>query len=418
VEQIRISPAPKAGGRAGKQLRFLSVSRGQSVVTDIDQCTLAVNRRSRGLPAMQRIWFHPRGFSLGYTKPRGSLGPAELFFLDPEARVSTRRNLAAGVIDASAGDDQWFLACRDGRVYAFTLEGRAQWNELIPYPPRDNSSNALLGLPLFHPRLHLASDGPILAVGAEQDLHRYDESGERLWTEFLPRAETTTRQIRSTDLPTRDDRLSKLGLAQTAGQERVQTGYLRLSLDTILNGGWLKQVQISDLDGEVSTDATLPVVGVQVGFPFKPGITVLRASGHEIALGTQDGLVHLFDRQGTVRTTFHVGDGPVSALLVNGEGLKAAHCAGRLTLFNAEGVTGATELPEYFVDLADCGIGVLAWKFNSIWLIEPSGRIGLAAQASCPIRGMWGHATGFYVLAGGELASFLGPTNANGGRSG
>jgi hypothetical protein len=59
-------------------------------------------------------------------------------------------------------------------------------NELIPYPPRDNSSNALLGLPIFHPRLHLASDGPILADGAEQDLHRYDGSGERLWTELLP----------------------------------------------------------------------------------------------------------------------------------------------------------------------------------------------------------------------------------------
>jgi hypothetical protein len=103
VEQIRISPSPKAGGRAGKQLRFLSASSGQSVITDIDHCTLAVNRRCRRLPAMQRIWFHPRGFSLGYTKPRGSPGPAELFFLDPEAQVCAQRSLAASVIDASAG---------------------------------------------------------------------------------------------------------------------------------------------------------------------------------------------------------------------------------------------------------------------------------------------------------------------------
>jgi hypothetical protein len=354
---------------------------------------------------MQRIWFHPRGFSLGYTKPRGSPGPAELFFLDSEAQVCVQRSLTAGVIDATAGDDQWFLACRDGRVYAFTPDGRAQWNELIPYPPRDNSSNAQLGLPLFHPRLHLTADGPILAVGAEQDLHRYGESGERLWTEFLPRAETITTQIRSTDLPTRDDRLSKLGLAQTAGQERIQTGYLRLSLDRLLNGGWLKQVQISDREEAEEADVTLPVVGVQVGFPFKPGINVLRASGYEIALGTQNGLVHIFDREGAVRMTFHVGDGPVSELLVNAEGLKAAHCAGRLTLFDEAGVTGTTELPEYFVELAECGIGVLAWKFNSVWLIEPSGRVQLAAQTSCPIRGVWGHATGFHVLAGGELAS-------------
>jgi hypothetical protein len=406
IEQIRISPSPKASGRAGKQLRFLSASRGQSVITDIDHCTLAVNRRCRGLPAMQRIWCHPRGFSLGYTKPRGSPGPAELFFLDSEARVCSQRNLAAGVIDASAGEDQWFLACRDGRVYAFTLEGRAQWNELIPYPPRDNSSNALLGLPVFHPRLHLASDGPILAVGAEQDLHRYDESGERLWTELLPRAETKTSQIRSTDLPTRDDRLSKLGLAHTVGQERIQTGYLRLSLDTTLNGDWLKQVQISDGEGAEEADATSPVVGVQVGFPFKPGISVLRASGYDIVVGVQNGLVHVFSREGSLRKTFHAGDGPVSELLVTAEGLKATHCAGRLTLFEEGGVTGATELPEYFVDLAECEFGVLAWKFNSVWLVEASGRVQLAAQTSGPIRAVWGHDTGFHVLAGGELASF------------
>jgi hypothetical protein len=157
----------------------------------------------------------------------------------------------------------------------------------------------------------------------------------------------------------------------------------------------------------------LRVVGVQVGFPFKPGITVLRASGYEIALGTQNGLVHIFDREGGVRKTFHVGDGPVSELPVNGEGLKAAHCAGRLTLFDAEGVTAATQLPEYFVDLAECGIGVLAWKFNSVWPVEPSGSVQLAAQTSCPIRGVWGHATGFHVLAGGELPSFRGPINAS-----
>jgi hypothetical protein len=144
----------------------------------------------------------------------------------------------------------------------------------------------------------------------------------------------------------------------------------------------------------------------RVGFAFNPGITVLRVSGHEIALGTQNGLAHIFDREGVVRRSFHVGDGPVSELLVDSGGLKAAHCAGRLTLFDSEGVTGATELPEYFVALAECEFGVLAWKFNSVWLTEPSGRVQLAAQTSCPIRGVWGHAAGFRVLAGGELASF------------
>jgi hypothetical protein len=36
---------------------------------------------------------------------------------------------------------------------------------------------------------------------------------------------------------------------QSAGTgEQVRTGYLRLKLDTLLNAGWLKQVEVSDMD--------------------------------------------------------------------------------------------------------------------------------------------------------------------------
>jgi hypothetical protein len=94
---------PKLGGWAGQQLRFLSVSRGQSVITDLEQGSLAVNRRRTELPPLQRMGFHGRGFSLGYMKPRGSPAAAELFFLDPEARLCARQRLPAAAIEAAAG---------------------------------------------------------------------------------------------------------------------------------------------------------------------------------------------------------------------------------------------------------------------------------------------------------------------------
>ena len=115
--------APKAGGWAAKQLRFLSVRRGESVITDVESRSLTVTRQRTGLPTLQRMWFH-QGFCLGYTKPRGSSEPAEIFFFDREARLSRQEYLSANVIEASAGADQWFIACRNGRVYAFSLEGR------------------------------------------------------------------------------------------------------------------------------------------------------------------------------------------------------------------------------------------------------------------------------------------------------
>ena len=182
VEQMRISPAPKLGGWVGQQLRLLSVSRGQSVITDLEQGSLGVNRRSTGLPAMQRMWFHRQGFSLGYSKPRGSPEAAELFFVGPDARLWAQQRLPATAIEASAGNDQWFVACRNGRVYAFSWEGRPLWNQLIPCARRDHATNEFWGLPVFHPRLHLAAEGGLLAMGAEQQFHRYDSSGERLWS--------------------------------------------------------------------------------------------------------------------------------------------------------------------------------------------------------------------------------------------
>jgi hypothetical protein len=68
-------------------------------------------------------------------------------------------------------------------------------------------------------------------------------------------------------------------------------------------------------------------------------------------------------------------------------------------------VSATTDLPEYFVDLAECGNGVLAWKSNGLWLVEASGRVELAVETARPIRGVWDHGAGFCVLVG-DLASF------------
>ncbi len=163
---VRLSPAPKVGGPAGKQLRFLSVSRGESVITDVEPRSLAVTGRRTGLPTLQRMWFHPQGFCLGYTKPRGSSEPAELFFFNTRAQLTRQDYLSATVIEASAGTDQWFITCRNGRVYAFSLEGLPLWNNLVPYAQRDNSINELYGLPLYHPRLQLAVSQDTVAIAA------------------------------------------------------------------------------------------------------------------------------------------------------------------------------------------------------------------------------------------------------------
>jgi hypothetical protein len=422
---VRLSPAPKAGGWAAKQLRFLSVRRGESVITDIEPGSLTAIRQRTGLPTLQQMWFHPRGFSLGYTKPRGASEPAEIFFFDEEARLSQQEYLPANVIEASAGADQWFIACRNGRASAFSLEGRPLWNKLVPCARRDNATNELYGLPIFHPRLQIATAGDLLAIAAEEEFHCYDVSGRRLWSQKIQPSGMPPSPGVSVELPTREQRLATLGLAEMVGREHVRTGYLRLAMDTIGYHGW-KQARVSDLEEESGADdeqveeldfqCTGSALQFRVGSPFTTRITVLRASRTAIVVGTQDGFVHEYDLKGAFRLSSRIGDAAVSDLLVGERGLTAAYCGGRLTLFDASRITGTTELPEYGMELAECGAGVLAWKRNAVWIVDASGRVQLSLETARPIRGAWGHATGFYAVAS-ELVSFQLPSQAGSPRN-
>lgn len=223
VEQVRITPAPKLGGWAGKRLRLLSVSRGESVLTDVEHGSLAVKQRRAGLPSMQRMWFHGQGPTLGYTEPRQSPDAAELFFFDSDARLVKQHLMPAAVYGAGAGINEWFVACRNGRVYAFSSEGTPLWSELVPFARRDNSINESCGLPVFHPSWHVGSEPGVVALGALHELHAYDTSGDRLWSTEVPIDERLHVREFSTHLPSREERLARLGLARTSNEDKVRT---------------------------------------------------------------------------------------------------------------------------------------------------------------------------------------------------
>jgi hypothetical protein len=73
-----------------------------------------------------------------------------------------------------------------------------------------------------------------------------------------------------------------------------------------LNAGWLKQVQVYDIeDADAAEDRSRTDATVQIGFPsFEPGVSAIRASWNVIAAGTQNGMVHVFDWNGSLKRTF------------------------------------------------------------------------------------------------------------------
>ena len=121
MEGYRADPhlAPsKRGGSRGRRHRFLAVSRGQSVITDLEQGSLAQKHRYTGLPLMHRLWLHETGHVLGYTKKQKIGNPSELFFLDPEARLLSHRRLPDAVSEIAFASGQWYVGCRDGVTHS------------------------------------------------------------------------------------------------------------------------------------------------------------------------------------------------------------------------------------------------------------------------------------------------------------
>jgi hypothetical protein len=263
AEQIRVTPAPKSCAVAGPQIRFLSVSREQSIVTDLELGSLAPLRRVPGLPLMHRLWCERdgEGYSLGYTKRRRAGSPAELYFLDPAARFSARVSLPDAVSDVACAPGGWYVGCRDAAVYAFGQDGRLLWRHAIPFRPRSGCSltSALLD-EYSKPELRVAVAGLFLIVAEGEHLFALDSLGRREWSTTIPQVDDQSGGSAPGALPTKAELLHKLGLdTDDAFGPDVRTGYLRLRWDSWMGAGLLKQVDLYDLPdtGESPEEAGL-----------------------------------------------------------------------------------------------------------------------------------------------------------------
>ena len=333
-----------------------------------------------------------------------------MYFLDPEARLLLQRRLPDAVSEIAAGPGHWYVGGRDGAVYAFSVEGSHLWNQIVPYGPRDRSINAELGLPLFQPYLNLGADGPGVAIGVEDELSVFNMFGYRMCHWPLPSMDCGIRRDRPVNVPLHEERLGRLGIPSFGVDDNIRTGYLRLALDTTQEDGWVKQVEVlEDPDGPDSMAKDPKEVpdqddfSVLVPFPYG-GINVLRSSWHSIFVGTRDGFLHSFTHDGLQQQTFQLGPDPVTDILADHEGIKAAYSGGRLTLFNGRQITGSVVLPEHFADLAFCGEWVLAWRWKSAWLVGRSGQVIWVGETEKPIRSAWGDVGGFCLLAGQLLS--------------
>jgi hypothetical protein len=98
AEQVCVTPAPKSCGIARASIRFLSNSKGRSVITDVEHASNLVLQRIVHQPIMQRLYFHAFPVCVGYTQKHRIGNPSALSFLDsernhPRPRASLVRGL-------------------------------------------------------------------------------------------------------------------------------------------------------------------------------------------------------------------------------------------------------------------------------------------------------------------------------------
>src|SRR4029078_11407138 len=105
---------------------------GESVLPEVTQPSASIFRRIAGLPLIHRLWSNSSGYSLGYTQTKSMGNPAQLHFLHPDGTALRERVLPDAASDIVEGNKQWVAGCRNGWVYAYSVDGDQVWKRRMP----------------------------------------------------------------------------------------------------------------------------------------------------------------------------------------------------------------------------------------------------------------------------------------------
>ena len=366
------------------------------IFTDVDAATHVVENRIIHPLVVQRLWFQAAGYTLGYTKPMRIGNPTEWFFFNPEGRLTNRLILPDAASDVAQSSGAWYVACRDGALYAFHLDGSQLWKKRFA-------------------REREASPCPIVAAGAsrvvlghEDRFWLLDQYGNTQWESRLPHCREGLHTVAiPNEVPTLHSLRQRLGSHEAGGDNAASIGYFRWTLSdphrSATKQMLRREIEILGGRGDLEDHAQNHIVAtvrLELGAgTLTDGITRISVSEGVVAVGTTDGVLYVFDHKGTLRKTFALGNGPVSMILVDNQGLRAAHCGGILTTFRHCEISGYLKLPEYYVELLPRGADTLAWKRESAWIIRGEGHVTWAIEFGKCIRSVISDDCGFWVLA-------------------
>jgi hypothetical protein len=365
------------------------------------------------------------GPTLGYLKQNRIGHPTQLFFFDLNGRLLRQVELPDAISEVAQHAATWYIGCRDGRVYAHTTDGKRMWRWKWPHGPQAPTIHGVtIGAPT-PPSLSVAASGLGVAVGERRLLYLLDHCGQKQWATAIPRHDLTYRRREMgepCELPSQQDAHERL-IRNGAPLNVRPAAYLRLALgqeEGLFGPAFTSMVECygwSDerylLRAAEGAASDLDNVKVQIGGElYGEVIATIAATDEEIAVGTSDGKVHVFDHEASLLKVTEVAWGPVSTLLVHQNEVRALYAEGLLGRWERGRVAAKVRLPDHRAELATDGEQFLVWKGKTAWLVDGDCRVVWKAEFANRV-GSGLMADGRAWILAGRLRSF-GPTAAGG----
>ena len=299
------------------------------------------------------VQFHhsaPDGWGLGQKNPpRVGSGSAQLFFLNPDDSVIATKEVPDSTSGVAHGSGQWYVGCRDGRLYCFDRQGNLKWRWVTP--GAEDPFDSVYSRPCPY---YVTATDVFVTFSSWGNLFALSNSGELLWQRDVPNQGPITITIPrggSFNL----DSWKVLGLSQGATDTDIKRAYRKLALDNhpdrnpddlessehfrIIQSAYESLMAAPHLVGDIDS----------VTFTMTMLVTVSRliALDDEIVVVSSDGVIAFLDRSGEMKSRRVLGRSAVLPVFDASGVLRVTYCDEILSFFDGESVVNATAIEKY-----------------------------------------------------------------------
>jgi len=415
VFQVRLNTPIKDFEITGRAARCLLTSKNVSELVDYDLDSGSEVRRVKGLPMLGDVAFAENGSGLGIHRTAAvGQGPTALRFLSADGSVTAESSVPDATSQIALGPDVWYVGCRNGLLYAFGLDGRQRWTWQTP-GARDYQDNAY-----FRPCPYLvASRRSFAAVASMGNIYAIGPDGRTMWQAVLPNERQTRWEF---TVPLGGGRGSQeafaiLGLPSNAPRDDVKSAYRRLALATHPDRNpkdanataKFREVQ-GAYEQIVSRPGTAATgnAGITVSFEISglgPTASFVSANAAGVVVGSSQGRLYRFGKNGQLLEARVLGDGPIRAALRGDGTVGAAWCGDTLVFMKDNQIVNAAESLAWPTGLTMLGEDVALWRGNQLQVMDSYGRLLWSVEFAKRITGV-SVREDLIISAAGVLAGF------------